>query len=87
MKSHCIRYIYLEDIMRFMGPDEALKAFHLFGAGSEEEGISKASLNNWLVICCLRFQFLRLYVQKRIKKHISFSRLMLSEIEKHLHCP
>ncbi|XVF63597.1 hypothetical protein PTKIN_Ptkin09bG0099600 [Pterospermum kingtungense] len=43
------QYIYLEDIMRFMGRDEALKALHLFGAGNEEEGISKASLNNWLV--------------------------------------
>ncbi|XP_022769276.1 mechanosensitive ion channel protein 6-like [Durio zibethinus] len=41
--------IYLTDIMRFMGRDEALKALHLFGAGSEEDGISKASLNNWLV--------------------------------------
>ncbi|KAK6256935.1 hypothetical protein QUC31_000394 [Theobroma cacao] len=45
-ESQCI---YLADIMRFMGRDEALKALHLFGAGSEEEGISKASLNNWLV--------------------------------------
>ncbi|OMO88619.1 Mechanosensitive ion channel MscS [Corchorus capsularis] len=42
-------YIYLADIMRFMGHDEALKALHLFGAGSEEDGISKAALNNWLV--------------------------------------
>ncbi|OMP03990.1 Mechanosensitive ion channel MscS [Corchorus olitorius] len=41
--------IYLADIMRFMGHDEALKALHLFGAGSEEDGISKAALNNWLV--------------------------------------
>ncbi|XVE69659.1 hypothetical protein DITRI_Ditri10aG0008400 [Diplodiscus trichospermus] len=43
------QYIYLTDIMRFMDRDEALKALHLFGAGSEEDGISKASLNNWLV--------------------------------------
>ncbi|XVF35893.1 hypothetical protein REPUB_Repub19eG0010600 [Reevesia pubescens] len=43
------QYIYLTDIMRFMGRDEALKALHLFGAGREEGGISKASLNNWLV--------------------------------------
>ncbi|XWS25962.1 hypothetical protein CRYUN_Cryun27aG0112500 [Craigia yunnanensis] len=43
------QYIYLTDLMRFMGRDEALKTLHLFGAGSEEDGISKASLNNWLV--------------------------------------
>ncbi|XWS20896.1 hypothetical protein CRYUN_Cryun30bG0008500 [Craigia yunnanensis] len=43
------QYIYLADIIRFMGRDEALKTLHLFGAGSEEDGISKASLNNWLV--------------------------------------
>ncbi|WRX30189.1 hypothetical protein QQP08_022676, partial [Theobroma cacao] len=41
--------VQIKNIMRFMGRDEALKALHLFGAGSEEEGISKASLNNWLV--------------------------------------
>ncbi|KAE8715577.1 Ubiquitin-like superfamily protein isoform 1 [Hibiscus syriacus] len=33
----------------FMDRDESLKALNLFGAGTEEEGISKASLNNWLV--------------------------------------
>ncbi|KAL4279674.1 hypothetical protein GQ457_03G037810 [Hibiscus cannabinus] len=43
------QYIYLTDIMRFMDRDEALKTLNLFGAGTEEEGIGKASLNNWLV--------------------------------------
>lgn len=45
-----IRYIYLTDLMRFMGRDEAIKALQVFGAGSEGEGINKASLTNWLVM-------------------------------------
>lgn len=35
--------------MRFMDKEEALRALHLFGATSENEGISKISLNTWLV--------------------------------------
>ncbi|KAF2324742.1 hypothetical protein GH714_016584 [Hevea brasiliensis] len=43
------QYIFLDDLMRFMVKEEALRAMHLFGASSESEGISKLSLNSWLV--------------------------------------
>ncbi|KAG4199987.1 hypothetical protein ERO13_A05G182200v2 [Gossypium hirsutum] len=43
------QYIYITDLMRFMGRDEAIKALQVFGAGSEDEEINKASLTNWLV--------------------------------------
>ncbi|KAK8297550.1 hypothetical protein V6Z12_D05G196000 [Gossypium hirsutum] len=45
-ESQCI---YITDLMRFMGQDEAIKALQVFGAGSEDEEINKASLTNWLV--------------------------------------
>lgn len=35
--------------MRFMSKDEAMRTIHLFGAAAEKEGISKASLNDWVV--------------------------------------
>ncbi|XP_065861619.1 mechanosensitive ion channel protein 6 [Euphorbia lathyris] len=43
------RYIYLEDIMRFMPEDEALKAMSLFEGASESKKISKSCLKNWVV--------------------------------------
>ncbi|GAB2225200.1 hypothetical protein Droror1_Dr00005991 [Drosera rotundifolia] len=43
------RYIYLEDLMRFMEEDEARKTMSLFEGASETERISKASLKNWVV--------------------------------------
>ncbi|XP_048235402.1 mechanosensitive ion channel protein 6 [Ricinus communis] len=43
------RYIYLEDIMRFMQEDEALKAMTLFEGASESKKISKSCLKNWVV--------------------------------------
>ncbi|XP_065861618.1 mechanosensitive ion channel protein 6-like [Euphorbia lathyris] len=43
------RYIYLEDIMRFMLEDEALKAMNLFEGASESKKISKSCLKNWVV--------------------------------------
>ncbi|KDP36863.1 hypothetical protein JCGZ_08154 [Jatropha curcas] len=43
------QYIFLDDMMRFMGKEEALRAMNQFGATTENEGISKLSLNSWLV--------------------------------------
>ncbi|KAF5728241.1 mechanosensitive ion channel protein 6 [Tripterygium wilfordii] len=43
------RYIYLEDIMRFMREDEALKAMSLFEGASESMKISKSALKDWVV--------------------------------------
>ncbi|XP_076931250.1 mechanosensitive ion channel protein 6-like isoform X2 [Bidens hawaiensis] len=41
--------IYLEDLMRFLREDEALKAIRLFDGECETKGISKGSLKNWVV--------------------------------------
>ncbi|GLT62275.1 hypothetical protein SLA2020_349240 [Shorea laevis] len=43
------KYIYLEDIERFMRDDEALKTMSLFEGGSESKKISKSALKNWVV--------------------------------------
>ncbi|XP_057796959.1 mechanosensitive ion channel protein 8-like [Salvia miltiorrhiza] len=43
------KYIYLEDIMRFMRKDEAIKAIRLFEDECEHKGISKRALKNWVV--------------------------------------
>ncbi|KAH6782767.1 Mechanosensitive ion channel family protein [Perilla frutescens var. frutescens] len=43
------KYIFLEDIMRFMGEDEARKTIRLIEDGSEQKGISKRALKNWVV--------------------------------------
>ncbi|KAM1775591.1 hypothetical protein ACFX15_041641 [Malus domestica] len=42
-------HICLEDLMRFMNKDEALKTLHLFGAASEHDKIGKTALKNWVV--------------------------------------
>ncbi|KAI3725515.1 hypothetical protein L1987_65305 [Smallanthus sonchifolius] len=41
--------IYLEDLMRFLREEEALKAIRLFDGESETKGISKGALKNWVV--------------------------------------
>ncbi|XP_028797637.1 mechanosensitive ion channel protein 6-like [Neltuma alba] len=43
------RFIYLEDLMRFMREDEAEKTMDLFEGASESGKISKSSLKNWVV--------------------------------------
>ncbi|GKV02868.1 hypothetical protein SLEP1_g15251 [Rubroshorea leprosula] len=43
------KYLYLEDIERFMREDEALKTMSLFEGGSESKRISKSALKNWVV--------------------------------------
>ncbi|CAK9187923.1 unnamed protein product [Ilex paraguariensis] len=43
------KQINLEDLMRFMREDEALKTIHLFEGASESKGISKRALKNWVV--------------------------------------
>lgn len=44
------RFIYVEDLMRFMREDEAVKTINLFEGASEARKISKSSLKNWVVI-------------------------------------
>ncbi|KAE8713614.1 Mechanosensitive ion channel protein 5 [Hibiscus syriacus] len=43
------RFIYLEDIGRFLPEDEALKTVSLFEGASESKRISKKALKNWVV--------------------------------------
>ncbi|OMO74684.1 Mechanosensitive ion channel MscS [Corchorus capsularis] len=43
------RYIYLEDIERFLPEDEAMKTMSLFEGASESRRISKKALKNWVV--------------------------------------
>ncbi|KAF3668030.1 Mechanosensitive ion channel protein 5 [Capsicum annuum] len=43
------KFIYLEDLMRFMRQDEAVKTMCLIEGGTETCGISKCALKNWVV--------------------------------------
>ncbi|XVF79092.1 hypothetical protein PTKIN_Ptkin14bG0191600 [Pterospermum kingtungense] len=43
------KYIYLEDIERFLEEDEAFKTMSLFEGASESRRISKKALKNWVV--------------------------------------
>lgn len=43
------KFIYLEDLMRFMRDDEALKTMSLFEGADKCKRISKSCLKNWLV--------------------------------------
>ncbi|KAK6916769.1 Mechanosensitive ion channel MscS [Dillenia turbinata] len=43
------KLIYLEDLMRFMCEDEALKTMSLFEGASETKRISKSAFKNWAV--------------------------------------
>ncbi|XP_052193892.1 mechanosensitive ion channel protein 6-like [Diospyros lotus] len=43
------KFIYLQDIMRFMREDEALKTITVVVGSAEGERISKAALKNWVV--------------------------------------
>ncbi|KAK4258459.1 hypothetical protein QN277_004906 [Acacia crassicarpa] len=43
------RFIYLEDLLRFMQEDEAEKTMDLFEGASESGKISKSALKNWVV--------------------------------------
>ncbi|KAL1814937.1 hypothetical protein ACET3Z_017511 [Daucus carota] len=43
------KYIYEEDLMRFMREAEALKTIRLFEGSSEGKGISRRALKNWVV--------------------------------------
>lgn len=44
-----VRYIYIEDLMRFMPEDEASMTMNLFEGASESHRIKKSSLKNWVV--------------------------------------
>ncbi|XP_031382974.1 mechanosensitive ion channel protein 6-like [Punica granatum] len=43
------KYIYLDDLMRFMTEDEALRTMYLCEGAAETKRISKRCLKNWLV--------------------------------------
>ncbi|KAF9607811.1 hypothetical protein IFM89_001532 [Coptis chinensis] len=43
------KYIYLEDLMRFIREDEASKTMSLFEGAAETKRVKKASLKNWVV--------------------------------------
>ncbi|KAL5706314.1 hypothetical protein ACHQM5_024501 [Ranunculus cassubicifolius] len=43
------KYIYLEDLQRFMKEDEALKTMSLFEGAADTKRVNKASLKNWVV--------------------------------------
>ncbi|XP_050367448.1 mechanosensitive ion channel protein 6-like isoform X2 [Argentina anserina] len=45
------KYICMEDLLRFMGEEEALKTMSLFEGSSETRRIRKTSLKNWVVNC------------------------------------
>lgn len=68
-----IRFIYLEDLMRFMKEDEASKTMCLIQSGTETKGISKRALKNWAVSMKL--------CQFSVRKEVHFfSRLDQSEL-------
>ncbi|XP_010266927.1 PREDICTED: mechanosensitive ion channel protein 6-like [Nelumbo nucifera] len=46
---HGSKYIYPEDLMRFLREDEALKTISLFEGATENKRISKSALKNWVV--------------------------------------
>ncbi|KAB1203601.1 Mechanosensitive ion channel protein 8 [Morella rubra] len=43
------QHIYLEDVLRFMSKDKALKTMRLFGVAAENKGVSDSSLRDWMV--------------------------------------
>lgn len=43
------RHIYLEDLMRFLPEQEALKTMNAVEGSTESDKISKASLKSWVV--------------------------------------
>ncbi|KAF5180518.1 Mechanosensitive ion channel protein [Thalictrum thalictroides] len=43
------KFIYLNDLLRFMREDEALKTMSLFEGASEKSGVNKSTLKNWVV--------------------------------------
>ncbi|KAM3743561.1 hypothetical protein ACB098_07G155100 [Castanea mollissima] len=47
--KHGSKFIYMEDLMRFLREDEAVKTLSLFEGASETRRISKSSLKNWVV--------------------------------------
>ncbi|KAM3695723.1 hypothetical protein ACJW31_07G154800 [Castanea mollissima] len=48
--KHGSKFIYMEDLMRFLREDEAVITLSLFEGASETRRISKSSLKNWVVI-------------------------------------
>ncbi|KAI4367242.1 hypothetical protein MLD38_023004 [Melastoma candidum] len=43
------KFIYLEDLLRFLREDEALRAMNLFEGACDSQKISKSCLKNWVV--------------------------------------
>ncbi|WOL09725.1 hypothetical protein Cni_G18478 [Canna indica] len=44
-----VKYIYLQDLMRFMRDDEAAKTMTMFVGGQENNRVNRRSLKNWVV--------------------------------------
>ncbi|KAJ6739298.1 MECHANOSENSITIVE ION CHANNEL PROTEIN 5 [Salix koriyanagi] len=49
MARHGSKYIYLQDLMRFLEEDQASKTMSFFEEASETSRIGKSSLKNWVV--------------------------------------
>ncbi|KAF6176275.1 hypothetical protein GIB67_023566 [Kingdonia uniflora] len=47
--KHRSKYIYLEDLLRFMRDDEAQKTMGLFEGAQENERVNKSALKSWVV--------------------------------------
>lgn len=55
----------MDDLMRFMREDEAIKAMSLFEGASESQKISKSSLKNWVVSTRHQISFLQKFNEKK----------------------
>ncbi|KAL8141478.1 hypothetical protein V2J09_014510 [Rumex salicifolius] len=44
------KYVYEEDLTRFMREDEAIKTMHLFEGSTKSDCVSKKALKNWVVV-------------------------------------
>lgn len=52
------RFIYLEDLMRFLPEHEALKTLNAVEGSTESGRISKASLKSWVVCHCIASSYI-----------------------------
>ncbi|CAA3006300.1 mechanosensitive ion channel 6-like [Olea europaea subsp. europaea] len=56
------KFIYLEDLMRFLREEEALKTMNLVEGSPESEKISKGCLKNWVVCSKLLVHYLKIFI-------------------------
>ena len=72
----------MDDLIRFLREDEAMKTMSLFEGAPETRRISKSALKNWLVIAYSpRFSRFLLCIYICITLLLTFIRSMLSESE------